>query len=179
MTVVTYQQSCLYVLPRLCISRIMSRFVPVTCPSVSGLGRLSLFQSRSSIPSHLVPLSWCRHYSGASIAPVAAPLWCEEMLTNISSGDLLGFASGIHKALVSAKSWCQQSSPVIFLLPSHFFSLHPPPATFSLLLLSLSYHSFPCVPEWTIKGLERSRRSALANFGRVNRPQGETVLHDL
>ena len=26
-----------------------------TCPSVSGLGRLSLFQSRSSIPSHLVP----------------------------------------------------------------------------------------------------------------------------
>ena len=151
MTVVTYQQSCLYVLPRLCISRIMSRFVPVTCPSVSGLGRLSLFQSRSSIPSHLVPLSWCRHYSGASIAPVAAPLWCEEIL---SSGDLLGFASGIYKALVSAKSWCQQSpgvskvlmsaklsgyisSSVTLLLPSpsprHIFS----PVTVALLSLLL------------------------------------------
>jgi hypothetical protein len=106
----------------------MSRFVSVTCPSVSGLGRLSLFQSRSSIPCTPFLVSgpsWCQHCSGISIAPVAAPLWCEEMLTNISSGDLLGFAPSIRKALVSAKSWCQQSSPVIFLLPSHFFSRHP------------------------------------------------------
>jgi hypothetical protein len=143
MTVVTYQQSCLYVLPRLCISRIMSRFVPVTCPSVSGLGRLSLipvsfFDTFSPCTSFLVPaLSWCRYYSGASIAPVAAPLWCEEMLTNISSGDLLGFASGIYKALVSAKSRCQQSPGVSKVLRLYFFSRHPSsPIT---LLLPLSF----------------------------------------
>jgi hypothetical protein len=170
---------------------------------------VSFFDTFPPCTPFLVPaLSWCQYYSGASIAPVAAPLWCEEMLTNISSGDLLGFASGIFKALVSAKSWCQQSlgvskvlmsakSPVIFLLPLHFFSRHPSspitlllpspffsrylslPATSSLLLLSLSYHSFSCVPEWIIKGLERSRRSALANFSGVDRSQGETVLHDL
>jgi hypothetical protein len=159
---------------------------------------VSFFDTFPPCTPFLVPaLSWCRHYSGASIAPVAAPLWCEEMLTNISSGDLLGFASGIHKALVSAKSWCQQSpdvskvlrlyffsryisSPVTLLLPSPFFSRYLSlPATSSLLLLSLSYHSFSCVPEWIIKGLERSRRSALANFSGVDRSQGETVLHDL
>jgi hypothetical protein len=99
---------------------------------------VSFFDTFPPCTPFLVPaLSWCRHYSGASIAPVAAPLWCEEMLTNISSGDLLGFASGIHKALVSAKSWCQQSPDVSKVLRLYFFSRHPSsPIT---LLLPLSF----------------------------------------
>jgi hypothetical protein len=215
------------------MSRIMSRFVPVTCPSVSGLGRLSLFQSRSSIPSHLVPLSWCQPFPGGGPLLVPALLRCQHCsgsCTALVRGNANEYklwrpfglrfwypqSPGIRKVLVSAKPWCQQSpdvskalrlyffsryisspvtlllpshllsclsrhpsSPVTLLLPSPFFSRHPPPATFSLLLLSLSYHSFSCVPEWIIKGLERSRRSALANFGGVDRSQGETVLHDL
>ena len=63
-------------------------------------------------------------------------------------------------------------SPVTLLLPSYFLSRYCcPPITLALpsFLLSrhpfFSYHSFSRVPVWTIKSLERSQRSALANFG--------------